>query len=82
MVLAYSFLLNNPEGLTAQALDEQIEAWFQEHYQCVLDFEISDALDKLKRLQLTEVKQGVYHAVALAQAKKILDAHWDNLFNY
>jgi hypothetical protein len=82
VVLAYSFLLNNPEGLTAQALDEQIEAWFQEHYQCVLDFEISDALDKLKRLQLTEVKQGVYHAVALAQAKKILDAHWDNLFNY
>ncbi|UUO23878.1 DUF3754 domain-containing protein [Colwellia sp. M166] len=71
-VLAYSFLLNCPSGCRSVTIDEQIEHWFKSHYQCELDFEISDALRKLERMQLVEVKDGVYHAVSLEKAKQQL----------
>ncbi len=82
VILAYSFLLMCSEGLTSQALDEKIECWFQEKYQCELDFEIADALGKLERMQLVVSSNDVYQAVTLDEAKKILDTHWDNIFNY
>jgi len=81
-ILAYSFLLNSQGGLTAEALDNCIECWFKTKYQCELDFEIVDALSKLERMQLVEKKDDIYHAIDLAQAEKILDTHWDNIFNY
>lgn len=81
-ILAYSFLLKSQTGLTSQALDEAIELWFKDKYQCELDFEITDALNKLERMQLVVLKNGVYHGVDLVQAKKTLDHHWDNIFNY
>tara|TARA_R110000744_G_scaffold78514_4_gene154642 strand:+ start:24586 stop:25821 length:1236 start_codon:yes stop_codon:yes gene_type:complete len=81
-ILAYSFLLNCKVGLTAEALDEQIECWFKEKYQCELDFEIADALGKLERMQLVKLDHDVYTAIALDEAKIILDTHWDNIFNY
>ncbi len=81
-ILAYSFLLNCQNGLNAQALDEKIERWFKADYQCEVDFEISDALNKLERMQLVEIKNKIYHAVPLNTAKQRLDAHWDNIFNY
>lgn len=81
-ILAYSFLLKSQTGLTSQALDEAIELWFKDKYQCELDFEITDALNKLERMQLVVLKNGVYHGIDLVQAKKTLDHHWDNIFNY
>ena len=81
-LLAYSFLLKSPEGLTAHELDKSIESWFEEQYQCTLDFEISDALDKLERMQIVENKQSKYHALSLINAKHKLDTHWDNFFSY
>lgn len=81
-ILAYSFLLNNKDGLTAEALDEKIEYWFKVKYQCELDFEIVDALSKLERMELVELNNNVYRAIALDEAKIILDTHWDNIFNY
>ena len=71
-VLAYSFLLNCPEGCRSATIDQQIEHWFKSHYQCQLDFEISDALSKLERMQLVTVKDGIYHAVSLEKAKQQL----------
>ncbi|MGB1261843.1 MAG: TMEM143 family protein [Cognaticolwellia sp.] len=82
VVLAYSFLLNSEAGLSAKVLDETIEHWFQEKYHSALDFEISDALEKLERMKLVELKADIYHAVPLPRAKQILDSHWDNIFNY
>ncbi|MBB3046345.1 hypothetical protein FHR99_000581 [Litorivivens lipolytica] len=52
--LAYYFLLRAGEPLSAEALDETIESWFQERWQCTLDFEVDDALNKLERLGLAE----------------------------
>lgn len=81
-LLAYSFLLKNPEGLSAEELDRQVEAWFASQYQCHLDFEISDALDKLTKMKLVKQTEQGYQAVSLAKAKQTLDCYWDNIFTY
>ena len=51
-MLAYYFLLAEGEPMTAVELDQAIEAWFAERWQCRLDFEINDALQKLQLLNL------------------------------
>jgi hypothetical protein len=95
-ILAYTFLLKHPSGLTEQALDNSIEAWFKNNHQCTLDFEIDDALQKLETMNLItksttiETNDGanvstdtvIYYAVDLSIAKKILDQYWDNIFQY
>lgn len=82
VILAYTFLLKAPDGLSAQALDTEIESWFEKKYQCDLDFEISDAVNKLVRMQLVEYKNGKYYPLSLDAAKQQLDVQWDNLFSY
>lgn len=81
-LLAYTFLLKNTQGLNREKLDEQIEAWFMEKYNCHLDFEISDALDKLERMQLVTLDGDNYKALSLSDAKEHLDKRWDSLFDY
>lgn len=81
-ILAYSFLLNSSSGLSAQALDNTIEHWFENKYQSQVDFEISDALNKLERLQLVVMKGDIYLAVPLDKAKQKLDEYWDNIFKF
>jgi hypothetical protein len=51
-LLAYYFLLAGPGPMTAVELDQAVEAWFAQQWQCRLDFEINDALAKLQDLQL------------------------------
>ena len=38
--------------MTAKMLDERIEPWFAEYWEYQLDFEISDALQKLEGMKL------------------------------
>ncbi len=79
-LLAYSFLLKHDKGLTALALDNEIEQVYQTQYQCELNFEIDDALRKLENLGLVLSNENVYKAIDLASAKIVLDQHWDKLF--
>ncbi len=51
-LLAYYFLLAEGQAMSAQQLDEKIEHWFADRWQCRLDFEIDDALGKLEKLGL------------------------------
>ncbi len=81
-LLAYTFLLKAPNGLTAETLDQTIENWFEEKYQCTMDFEIADALEKLERMQIVEIEQDTYRALPLNNAKEKLDVLWDNFFDY
>jgi len=81
-LIAYTFLLNAKQGLCASKLDEKIESWFKNKYQCQLDFEISDALIKLEQMQLVTLENENYHALPLIQAKQHLDQYWDSIFNY
>lgn len=81
-ILAYTFLLKTKTGLTAKQLDQDIELWFEQEYNCTLDFEISDALNKLVRMKLVTEQNNAYFPLPLNEAKTILDKHWDNIFDY
>jgi hypothetical protein len=81
-VLAYYFLLTTKEALTKNELDHRIENWLAERWDCHIDFEIGDAVDKLKRLKLIEVDAGHLRCVPLSKAKQQLDTIWDNFFEY
>jgi hypothetical protein len=81
-ILAYTFLLKTTNGLSSKDLDAEIESWFEKKYQCDLDFEISDALNKLVRMKLVECKNDKYFPLSLDAAKQRLDLQWDSLFSY
>ncbi|WP_077339049.1 TMEM143 family protein [Pseudocolwellia agarivorans] len=81
-LIAYTFLLKHPNGLTEQALDHEIEAWFKNKYQCTLDFEVDDALGKLEKLGLVLSQENVYQAIDVNSSKIVLDQHWDKIFQY
>jgi Protein of unknown function (DUF3754) len=51
-LLAYCFLAAAAKPLSAEELDGRIEQWFEQRWQCRLDFEIGDALAKLEKLGL------------------------------
>lgn len=59
-LLAYYFLLAKGEALSAQALDKAIEQWFEDNWQCKLDFEVEDALQKLQSLSLASEVNGLW----------------------
>ncbi|MCH2056523.1 MAG: DUF3754 domain-containing protein, partial [Thalassotalea sp.] len=69
-ILAYTFLLKNPNEQTVEQIDQQVELWFKENYQCDLDFEISDALEKLVDLSLISKQGDMYSAISLPTAKQ------------
>jgi len=79
-ILAYTFLLQYTDGLSAEALDQKIEAWFKEKVQCTLDFEIEDALYKLDTMKLVINRENKYYAIDIVSAKTLLDEHWDSIF--
>lgn len=78
-ILAYCFLAS--EGpLGAGELDRAVERWFADRWQCRLDFDISDALDKLVRLDLVHEQRGRYAAVDVSEARSRLDETWNAAF--
>ncbi len=79
-LVAYHALLLSGEALSESELDQRIENWFARRWNCVLDFEVDDALTKLRRLELVSLEQGRYRAVPLDLALRTLDARWDGLF--
>ena len=80
-MLAYAFLLQAGTPLTSAELDKKIEQWFSNRWQCELDFDIEDALNKLSDLQLIEFNNQCYTAKPLGEALSVLDKKWDNYFS-
>lgn len=87
-MLGYYFLLGAANGLTEPDLDDEIEKWFEKNHQTQIDFEVDDALRKLRELELMEEagedreKRPIYKAKSLADACERLDYIWDNYFQY
>jgi hypothetical protein len=81
-VLAFYFLLTAKEPLTKKELDHRIENWLAEKWDCHIDFEIGDAVNKLERLKLIAVDADHLRSVPLSEAKEQLDSIWDNFFTY
>lgn len=78
-ILAYYFLLiDGPK--TRKQLDKTIEDWLADSWQCHIDFEIDDALNKLLVLSLVSEEDGQLSAISTGQAIKQLDERWDNYF--
>jgi Protein of unknown function (DUF3754) len=84
-MLAYFFLWRqgSDAGWTGQQLDDAIESFLEQRVQVQVDFELSDAIDKLKRLQLVEpVAEDRLRAVPIDVALGALDRAWDGYFQY
>jgi hypothetical protein len=83
-VLAYYVLwqgTNDPKPFNEARLDAEIERFLLEKSGCDLDFETSDALNKLFRLQLVaRDSEGHLVAVPIDRAVQILTRHWDDCF--
>jgi hypothetical protein len=82
VLLAYRFLLDEPDGLTADKLDRRIEDWYAQSA-VTIDFDVPDAVAKLHELNLVE--QGddtTLRARPLTDSLAVLDGIWDDLFNY
>ncbi|MEX1667784.1 DUF3754 domain-containing protein [Zhongshania guokunii] len=67
-LLAYYFLLAAQQPLSAQELDQRIEVWFSQRWQCQLDFDIDDALQKLAMLNLAYLDGGYWRICKIQDA--------------
>lgn len=81
VLLAYRFLLAAPEGRNAEELDAAVERWVGETCRKDVDFDIGNALEKLRGLGLVE-GEGLLRARPMADALARLDRRWDDLFRH
>ena len=84
-ILAYYFLLLFPGGLTERALDAEIESWLEKRHGVRVDFEVEDALMKLRDAALLTAGAGpgaVFRAPPIDEACRRLDKIWDEIFPY
>jgi len=81
-ILAYAFLNRSQNPLTAQELDSQIESWFRIKHYTDLDFDVEDALFKLKNIGLGIENNGKWEVVSLDKALVRIDEIWDSIFEY
>ena len=81
-VLAYFFLLTENRPMQKAELDGLIEKWLETGWNCKINFEIEDALNKLERLELVTREGDIVQCLPLAEAKGRLDHIWDNYFTF
>lgn len=81
-ILAYTFLNKSQNPLTAQELDSEIESWFASQLNTELDFDVNDALLKLKSIGLGIEANGKWEVIPLNEALVTIDELWDNVFEY
>ena len=79
-ILAYYFLLSSEQTLSKQELDKKIEQWLIDKWDCKIDFEIGDAINKLLALKLVEESEGRLSVVSIQQGIKNLDQRWDDYY--
>jgi hypothetical protein len=81
-ILAYTFLYNSEKSLTADELDTQIESWFETQLKTDLDFDVKDALAKLKNIGLGIETNGKWKVMPLEESLVKIDELWDGVFQY
>lgn len=81
-ILAYSFLNKSETPLTEEELDHQIESWFKTKHNTDLDFDVNDALLKLKNSGLAFETNGKWKVIQLEKALIRMDELWDGVFDY
>lgn len=81
-ILAYCFLSRSQKALSPEELDNQIESWFKVKLNTSLDFDVHDALLKLKNIGLSNETNGKWEVIPLDKALIQIDELWDNIFGY
>ena len=81
-ILAYAFLHRSENPLTASALDSQIESWFKTELNTELDFDVKDALLRLKNIGLGLETNGKWEVISPEKAIIKMDELWDTVFEY
>lgn len=82
-MLAYYFLLNSNSNIDEKKLDNIIEEWLKKEHQIIVDFEVGDAINKLKKLNLLNCdKNQILTVPSLDEALNRMDHIWDNYFKY
>ncbi len=83
-ILAYYFLLTQASEsiLDEPALDRMIEDWFRSRWESDLDFEVDDALGKLRNLGLLQEQDNGFRVLPLVEACALLDKRWDDYFRF
>ncbi|WP_163398279.1 TMEM143 family protein [Flavobacterium fluviatile] len=81
-ILGYSFLYKSKIPLSAEELDNQIESWFKTKLNTELDFDVKDALSKLKNLGLAIETNSKWEVIPVEKALIRIDKLWDEAFNY
>lgn len=82
LLLIYTFLLLNPDLSGDKAeLDRMIEDYIAREYQCHIDFDMDDALDKLLKKGLAVMKDGEIKLIGLEEAIAVFDRQWDCYFS-
>jgi hypothetical protein len=81
-ILAYAFLNRSKNPLTEEELDSQIESWFKTKLNTDLDFDVKDALFKLKNIGLGIETKGKWSVIPLNKALILIDEVWDGIFEY
>ncbi len=81
-VLAYFILLTEKRPVEKAELDHLIEKWLETGWNCKINFEIDDAIQKLERLELVTRKGDVLQCLPVEEAKRRLDHIWDNYFTF
>jgi hypothetical protein len=81
-ILAYSFLNKSKIPLTEEELDHQIESWFKTKHNTDLDFDVKEALQKLKNAGLGSETNGKWEVIPLDEALIRIDEIWDGVFDY
>jgi hypothetical protein len=81
-ILAYAHLRSGGPA-SEEELDTRIEAWFETRLSTRLDFEVDDALGKLRRLGLVEEEDGGrLAAIPPREALRKVDGKWDGIFDF
>lgn len=80
-MLAYAFLVNHPT-IDTTTLDELIESWIQKTFNCSLDFDVHDALQKLSSIGLAKEQNNQWNVIPLQEALARMDEIWDGIFDY
>ena len=70
-------------GMTSDEIDGAVEAWLRERCGLHVDFEVADALEKLRRLNLIQPLPGKkWRSLGIRAALQELDRAWDQFFEY
>jgi hypothetical protein len=92
VILAYYHLLTSKEALNEEQLDNKIEHWLEQKFNTKVDFAVAKALGKLEHLKgkvdgaeqavVSRDAKGVCKALAIDDAKTVIDYIWDNFYSY